>query len=193
MISFGLRRTFPGRLGRLNPAQLIPLRDAPSLGRERSADGWSLTETGGRSARGIIGCGVRLIASAFDARASTVESCARPADLEELVLVLVALLPRSRPPRAESSSPKSRQAIACDERYSRSDALWEVTAVARYAASGRAPLWPQPPATSSGLATKDGAFMEPRGGNRWQSAANERRAETAKTSEIRCRRLPRVA
>src|SRR5215210_9362715 len=94
MISFGLRRTFPGRLGRLNPAQLIPLRDAPSVGRERSADGWSLTETGGRSARGNIGCGVRLLASALDARASTGESCARPADLEELVLVLVALLPR---------------------------------------------------------------------------------------------------
>ncbi len=39
----------------------------------------------------------------------------------------------------------------------------------------------------------DGAFMEPRGYNRLQSAANEAVGETAKTSEISCRGLPPVA
>src|SRR6266496_3527985 len=39
----------------------------------------------------------------------------------------------------------------------------------------------------------DGAFMEPRGCNRWQPAANRPEAETAKTSENRCHRLPPVA
>jgi hypothetical protein len=32
--------------------------------------------------------------------------------------------------------------------------------------------------------------MEPRGCNRWQSAANRLGLEAAKTSEIRCHRLP---
>src|SRR5439155_8341325 len=40
---------------------------------------------------------------------------------------------------------------------------------------------------------EDGAFMEPRGCNRWQSAANRRAAETAKTRQIRCHWLPPVA
>jgi hypothetical protein len=35
--------------------------------------------------------------------------------------------------------------------------------------------------------------MEPRGCNRWQSVANPLRAETTKTSQIRCHRLPPVA
>src|SRR6266516_2361796 len=35
--------------------------------------------------------------------------------------------------------------------------------------------------------------MEPRGCNRWQPAANRPVLETAKTSEIRCHRLPPVA
>jgi hypothetical protein len=39
----------------------------------------------------------------------------------------------------------------------------------------------------------DGAFVEPRGCNRWQSAANRPALETSKTSEIRCHRLPPVA
>ncbi len=38
----------------------------------------------------------------------------------------------------------------------------------------------------------DGAFMEPRGCNRWQSAANPAAAETAKIGQIRCQRLPPV-
>jgi hypothetical protein len=42
-------------------------------------------------------------------------------------------------------------------------------------------------------ATKDGAFMEPRGCNRWQSVANLIGVEAAQTSEIRCYRLPPVA
>jgi RNA polymerase sigma-70 factor, ECF subfamily len=39
----------------------------------------------------------------------------------------------------------------------------------------------------------DGAFMEPRGCNRWQPAANRPKAETAKTSEIHCHQLRPVA
>src|SRR5205823_9297166 len=39
----------------------------------------------------------------------------------------------------------------------------------------------------------DGAFMEPRGCNGWQSAANRMRAEAAKTSRNRCRGLRPVA
>jgi hypothetical protein len=39
------------------------------------------------------------------------------------------------------------------------------------------------------LLAADGAFMEPRGCNRWQSAANRPAAKTAETSENRCRRL----
>jgi hypothetical protein len=35
--------------------------------------------------------------------------------------------------------------------------------------------------------------MEPRGCNRWQPAATRPKAETAKTSEIRCHQLPPVA
>src|SRR6266550_4045887 len=35
----------------------------------------------------------------------------------------------------------------------------------------------------------DGAFMEPRGCNRWQSAANRLSAETAETRQNRCRGL----
>ena len=42
------------------------------------------------------------------------------------------------------------------------------------------------------LATKDGAFMEPRGCNRWQSRANRHGAETAKRSQSLCHRLPAV-
>jgi hypothetical protein len=38
-----------------------------------------------------------------------------------------------------------------------------------------------------------GAFMEPRGCNRWQSLANRLPLETAKTSEIRCDWPPPVA
>src|SRR6266511_4120331 len=41
--------------------------------------------------------------------------------------------------------------------------------------------------------TGDGAFMEPRGCNRWQSVANRIGAEGAKTSENRCRGLRPVA
>jgi hypothetical protein len=41
--------------------------------------------------------------------------------------------------------------------------------------------------------TKDGAFMEPRGCNRWQSVANPIGSEPAKTGEIHCRRLRPVA
>src|SRR5437588_537264 len=37
-----------------------------------------------------------------------------------------------------------------------------------------------------------GAFMEPRGCNGWQSAANRPALEIAQTSEIRCNRLPRL-
>ncbi len=39
----------------------------------------------------------------------------------------------------------------------------------------------------------DGAFVEPRGCNRWQSAANGAAPKTAETSENRCRRLRPVA
>jgi hypothetical protein len=42
-------------------------------------------------------------------------------------------------------------------------------------------------------ALADGALMEPRGRNRWQSAANRRVAEAAETSQNRCRRLRPVA
>src|ERR671937_2415374 len=42
-------------------------------------------------------------------------------------------------------------------------------------------------------ATEDGAFMEPRGCNRWQSVANRIGAEAAETSQNRCRRLRPVA
>src|SRR5947199_370381 len=41
--------------------------------------------------------------------------------------------------------------------------------------------------------TRDGAFMEPRGCNRWQSAANRLSAETAETRQNRCRGLRPVA
>jgi hypothetical protein len=40
---------------------------------------------------------------------------------------------------------------------------------------------------------RDGAFMESRGCNRWQSAANRSAPKTAKLSQIRCDRLPAVA
>src|SRR5207237_7307276 len=43
------------------------------------------------------------------------------------------------------------------------------------------------------LTTKDGAFMEPRGWNRWQAVANRVTAEAAETSQIRCHRLQPVA
>jgi hypothetical protein len=39
----------------------------------------------------------------------------------------------------------------------------------------------------------DGAFMEPRGCNGWQSAANGAAPKTAETSQNRCHRLRRVA
>jgi hypothetical protein len=45
------------------------------------------------------------------------------------------------------------------------------------------------PPLSPCLTTNDGAFMEPRGCNRWQSVANRIGSEAAKTSEIRCRGL----
>src|SRR5439155_17847672 len=47
--------------------------------------------------------------------------------------------------------------------------------------------------SSPGKTTKDGAFMEPRGCNRWQSVANRIGAEAAKTSENRIRGLRPVA
>src|SRR6266545_3295571 len=49
-----------------------------------------------------------------------------------------------------------------------------------------------PPPLSPCLTTKDGAFMEPRGCNQWQSTANRLSAEAVKTSQIRCDRLPPV-
>src|SRR6266508_1228427 len=64
------------------------------------------------------------------------------------------------------------------------------------------PTLPSRERNASGLSTavsvgkahdKDGAFMEPRGGNRAQSTANRAAAETAKISQIRCRGLPPVA
>jgi hypothetical protein len=48
-------------------------------------------------------------------------------------------------------------------------------------------------ASPPNLWAHDGAFMEPSGCNRWQSAANRPSAKAAETSEIRCRRLPPVA
>jgi hypothetical protein len=65
--------------------------------------------------------------------------------------------------------------------------VWETSTVARTAigAAGVA---------RGGLRRKcDGAFMEPRGCNWWRSAANRAAAESARTSQNRCRRLPPVA
>jgi PhnB protein len=70
----------------------------------------------------------------------------------------------------------------------RSACLWEPGRRTKAAREdrGRTPAtWPKP-------RKEDGAFMEPRGCNRWQSAANRLALETAKTSEICCRWLPPV-
>jgi len=66
---------------------------------------------------------------------------------------------------------------------------------------GPKPLWQAeliaervlPPTMSPTPTTRDGAFMEPRGCNWWQSVANQIGPEAAQTSEIRCRQLPPVA
>src|SRR6266516_789748 len=55
-------------------------------------------------------------------------------------------------------------------------------------ASSRSSAAPYPEQT-----TEDGAFMEPRGCNRWQPVANRPPPKTLETSENRCRRLRPVA
>src|SRR5438093_13646003 len=71
----------------------------------------------------------------------------------------------------------------------RSACLWEPGPRAKRRAKIEAELTLTRPKPT----TEDGAFMEPRGCNRWQSAASRPALESTKTSEIRCRRLPPVA
>src|SRR5439155_4584983 len=71
----------------------------------------------------------------------------------------------------------------------RSACLWEPGRRAKR----RAKIEAEQPPTRPKPTTEDGAFMEPRGCNRWQSAANRLGPKPAEVSQIGCHRLPPVA